>query len=280
MNAEPLLVIGQAYAAILGLVIGSFLAVCIVRLPADRSLLTPSACPCCGKRVPWFDNIPVLSWLRLRGRCGSCRAPISPLYPLVEALSGVLGLLIFRSLFRDPGDLDTAHIAAWIVRFGFVSLALVAGAVDVRHRIIPDETSIYAAPFGIIAAASLSWVGFDADVAPFAASWQAAVLGAAAWGGLLALVYGAIRFVFGIEGIGWGDVKLIAMFGAFLGPYPAPFFVLLAASLSGSVVGLLQIGLTGRRTALPLGPHLAAAAIAYTLYGDVLLTVLFPGARW
>lgn len=280
MNEEVLLVIGQLFAAAYGLTIGSFLAVCIVRLPEDRSLLVPSACPCCGARVRWFDNIPVISWLSLRGRCRSCHAPISALYPLTEALAGVLGVLLFRGIFLDPADIDFSHAAAWAVRFGFVSLCLVAGAVDVRHRIIPDETSIYAAPLGIAAAALLSALSFQGEGAPFADSWQAAVLGAAVWGGFFAIIYASIRFVFGIEGLGWGDVKLIAMFGAFFGPYPAPFFVLLAASLTGSFVGLLQIALTGRRTGLPLGPHLAAAAIAYTLHGDLLLKALFPGVRW
>lgn len=280
MTADALLPIGQLFAAAYGLAIGSFLAVCVVRLPADRSLLTPSACPCCGTRLRWSDNVPVASWLWLRGRCRTCRAPISPLYPLVEALTCTLAVLLFRSLFLDPADLDAPHVVAWISRFAFVCLCLVAGAVDIRHRIIPDETSIYALPFGILSAALLAWLGLDTDVAPFAATWQASVLGAAGWGGFFAFLYASIRFIFGIEGLGWGDVKLIAMFGAFFGPYPAPFFVLLAASVTGSFVGLSEIAISGRRTGLPLGPHLAWAAIAYTLYGDLFLKALFPAVRW
>lgn len=278
MSAVDLLLpLGHLFAALYGVVIGSFLAVCIVRLPEDRSLLVPSACPCCGQKVRWYDNVPVLSWLWLRGRCRSCGCRIAPLYPLVEALSGVLAVLVFRQVFQDPADLDLVHCAAWVVRFAFLCLALVAGAVDVRHRIIPDQTSIYAAPVGIAAAALLAWLGWEGVGAPMASSWQDAVLGAGAWGGFFALIYASVQLVLRVEGLGWGDVKLVTMFGAWLGLHPGPFLVLMFSSLGGAVAGLLQIALTGRRTGLPLGPWLALAAIAYVLYGDVLLIALFPG---
>jgi leader peptidase (prepilin peptidase)/N-methyltransferase len=275
-----LLPIGGVFAALYGLVIGSFLAVCIVRLPEDRSLLVPSSCPRCGARVRWSDNVPVFSWLWLRGRCRDCGGRISPLHPLVEALSGVLAVLVYRQVFLDPGDLDLAHAVAWIYRFGFVALLIVAGAADIRHRIIPDQTSIYAVPFGVAGAALLQWLDYQGEAAPMALSWQQSVLGAAVCGGFFLVVYAAVRLIARVEGLGWGDVKLVAMFGAFLGVYPAPMFVLLTASLTAAVVGLLQIALTGRRTGLPLGPHLSAAGIAYVLYGDLLLKALLPGLVW
>jgi leader peptidase (prepilin peptidase)/N-methyltransferase len=277
---DPLSLLGAAFAAIYGLVIGSFLAVCIVRLPEDRSLLVPSSCPRCGARVRWSDNVPVFSWLWLRGRCRDCGGRISPLHPLVEGLSGVLAVLVYRQVFVDPGDLDLAHMLAWVYRFGFVALLIVAGAVDIRHRIIPDQTSIYAVPLGVAGAALLAWMGYHEEAAPMALSWQHSVMGAAACGGFFLLVYATVRLIARVEGLGWGDVKLVAMFGAFLGVYPAPMFVLLAASLTAAVVGLLQIALTGRRTGLPLGPHLSLAGIAYVLYGDVLLKALVPGLVW
>jgi leader peptidase (prepilin peptidase)/N-methyltransferase len=271
---------GGVFAAIYGLVIGSFLAVCIVRMPEDRSLLVPSSCPRCGARVRWTDNVPVFSWLWLKGRCRDCGGRISPLHPLVEALTAVLAVLVYRQVFLDPGDLDLAHIVAWVYRFGFVSLLLIAGAVDIRHRIIPDQTSIYAVPFGVAGAALLAWLDYHGQAAPMALSWQLSVFGAAVCGLFLMVPYAVTRLLWGVEALGWGDVKLVAMMGAFLGLYPAPLFVLLAASLSGAAVGLGQIIIWRRRTGLPLGPHLAGAGIAYVLYGDLLLKALLPGIVW
>ena len=267
MGVDGVLVAGQAFAAVYGLVIGSFLAVCIVRLPEDRSLLVPSACPHCGARVRWFDNVPVLGWMWLRGRCRSCAAPISPLYPLVELLGGLLGWLVFRQLFLDPADVDLAHVAAWVVRFGFLCLLVVAAAVDVRHRIIPDETSIYAVPFGLAGAALLGVLGFEGAGFP---SFAEAVFGAAAWGGLFVVLSWSGRFVFGADALGWGDVKLVTMFGAFLGPVPGTLMALLVGSLLGSAVGLAALVIQRRRTALPFGPPLAVGAAAVALWGEVL----------
>ncbi|MEZ4240047.1 MAG: prepilin peptidase [Myxococcota bacterium] len=267
---DVLLPVGQAFSVVYGLVIGSFLAVCIVRLPEDRSLWVPSACPHCDARVRWFDNVPVLGWVRLRGRCRSCGEPISPLYPLVELLGGLLAWLAFRQVFVDPADLDLAHVAAWVLRFGFLSLLVVAALVDVRHRIIPDQTSIYAVPFGIAGAALLGWLGYAAPGFP---SWQQAVLGAAFWGGLFSLISLSGRLVMGVDALGWGDVKLVAMFGAFLGLVPGTLAALLLGSLVGSVVGVVALAVQRRRLALPFGPPLALGAAVIALWGPALLPV-------
>jgi leader peptidase (prepilin peptidase) / N-methyltransferase len=265
---DLVLPVGQAFAVLYGLVIGSFLAVCIVRLPEDRSLLVPSACPHCAAKVRWHDNVPVLGWLWLRGRCRSCGEAISPLYPLVELLTALLAWLVFRKVFVDPADLDLAHIVAWVTRFGFLCLLVVAAAVDVRHRIIPDQTSIYAVPFGIAAAALLAWLGFDAVGWP---GWQEALLGAAFWGALFAALSLAGRFVMGVDALGWGDVKLVTMFGAFLGVLPGTLLALLFGSLIGSAVGLGALAVQRRRTALPFGPPLALGAAVVALWGDALV---------
>ena len=273
MSSDALVLgIGQAFAVAYGLAIGSFLAVCIVRLPEDRSLLSSSSCPHCGARVAWRDLVPVASWIVLRGRCRACDGPISPLHPLVELLGGLLGWLVFRQLFVDPSDLDLAHVVAWLLRFGFLSLLVVATFVDIRHRIIPDQTSIYAVPFGIAGAALIHWLGWDAFGWP---TWREALVGAAVWGGGFAAFAQIGHFVAGVEGFGWGDVKLVAMLGAFLGLYPGTLFVLLFGSLLGSVFGVSMWVAQRRRPAIPFGPPLAAAATAYVLWGEMLLRGLW-----
>lgn len=273
---DLVLPIGSAFAVAYGLAIGSFLAVCIVRLPEDRSLLVPSGCPRCGARIRWYDNVPVLSWLALRARCRSCGTPIPPLYPLVELLGGLLGLLVFRQVFVDPADLDLAHAAAWTVRFGFLALLVVAAYVDVRHRIIPDETSIYAVPVGIAAAALLQWLGWDA---PGWIGWREAIAGTVLWGGLFAAISLGFRFVTGVDGLGWGDVKLAAMLGAFLGPLGG-MVALLFASLTGSIVGLAVVLVRRRRPALPFGPPIALGAAVFVLWGPVLAELLPVRPLW
>lgn len=271
------LVVGQGFAVAYGLALGSFLANCIVRLPEDRSLLVPSSCPRCGARVRWHDNVPVLSWLVLRGRCRDCRAPISPLYPLVELLGGLLGWILFRRIFASPADIDAAHAVAWVVQFAFLSLLVVAAAVDVRHRIIPDETSIYAVPFGILGAAALQWLGWDGWIA---VGWKASVIGATVWGGLFAAFSWGTSYVTGHDALGWGDVKLAAMVGAFLGAFPGAFLVVLWGSLLGAVVGIAVTIVQRRRAWLPYGPPLAVAGVLYVLWGEMLVRALFPGLRF
>jgi leader peptidase (prepilin peptidase)/N-methyltransferase len=257
--------LGEVYAAILGLVVGSFLAVCIRRLPEDRSLLVPSACPHCGHRVRWHDNVPVLSWLVLRGRCRDCGAPISPSYPLVELLTGLLAWLLFRRTFQAPTDFDLGHLVLFLADFVFVGLLIVATYVDLRHRIIPDQVSIYAVPVGLAFAALGSWVG-GAEAVGF----RAAVLGALFWGGLFALISWTSSFVFRVEALGWGDVKLVTMFGAFLGG-GGTWIAVLLGSIAGAIAGIAATAVHRRRVHLPFGPPLALGALGYVLFGHELL---------
>jgi leader peptidase (prepilin peptidase)/N-methyltransferase len=223
--------------------------------------------------VRWRDNVPVVSWLALRGRCRDCGAPISALYPLVELLSGLLAWVLFRRLVPDPADLDAAHMAAWVVQFAFLALLVVAAFVDVRHRIIPDETSIYAVPIGIAGAVLLESVGWDGWLA---IGWRQAVLGAAIWGGMFALFSIGSMYVTGQVALGWGDVKLAAMLGAFLGAWPGTLVVLIAGSVLGATVGIVFTVVQQRRVYLPFGPPLALAAAAYVLWGEPLVAVFFP----
>ena len=271
-----ILVLGQVFAVLYGLAIGSFLAVCVVRLPEDRSLLVPSSCPHCAHKIRWRDNIPVLSWLWLRARCRDCGERIGSLHPALEALGAVLALLVFRHVFRGPEDLDLAHAAAWVVQFSFLSLLVVAAAVDVRHRIIPDQTSSLAVPFGIAAAVLLQWLGYDGWLA---IGWRASVAGAVLWGGAFWLFSWGAFLMTGQVALGWGDVKLVAMLGAFLGAYPGAFLVVLMGSVLGSVVGILFTAVQWRRVYLPYGPPLAIAGAIYVLWGDLILHRLFPNLQ-
>lgn len=262
------------YSIILGAVVGSFLNVVMLRLPEGRSLWPRSACASCLTPVAPRDNIPVVSWIILRGRCRSCGAPISPQYPLIEALTAALGFLSFVRFVPDLSSLDWAHGAAWLTGFSFLALLVVVAFVDLRHQIILDETSIYAVIPAIGAVSVTHALGYDGWLA---ISWQASVLGAAVGGGSMAMLYAVVRFLVRADGVGWGDVKLVAMMGAFLGPVPGLFLTVLIGSLLGSVWGLARLVITWEREMMPMGPPFALGAVLYMLYGDTLQARVFPG---
>ncbi|HEY3156788.1 MAG TPA: prepilin peptidase [Candidatus Eisenbacteria bacterium] len=248
MNPELFI---QASAFALGLVLGSFLNVVIARLPRGESIVTPpSRCPRCKKRIRPWDNVPILSFVILRGRCRHCRRKISWRYPVVELLSGLLLWLLVRRV-GDP--LLLVPQAAFL-------LALLAIAwIDLDTRTIPDVVTIPGVGLGL--AASL--------FAP--PGLAAALLGALCGGVSLWLVGTLYERATSVPGMGGGDVKLAAMMGAFLG-VGGVFGAIFLASLAGSVFGILLIALGkgSRRTAIPFGTFLAPAAIALCLYGDSL----------
>jgi leader peptidase (prepilin peptidase)/N-methyltransferase len=234
-----------------GLVFGSFLNVVIARLPRGESIVhPPSRCPRCKERIKPWDNIPVLSFLMLRGRCRSCRRKISWRYPVVELLSGILLLLLVR---RVDNPLLLVPQAAFL-------LALLAVAwIDLDTKTIPDVVTIPGVGLGL--AASL-----------FAPPGLAGALLGALCGGVSLWLVGALyERATGVPGMGGGDVKLAAMMGAFLG-VGGVFGAIFLASLAGSIFGMLLIarGKGSRRTAIPFGTFLAPAAIALSLFGDSL----------
>lgn len=271
MNEDLLLACVQGFAILYGLAVGSFIAAAAVRIPEDRSLMVASSCPRCGHRLGVTDLVPVVSWLWLRGSCKHCGASISPLYPLVETLSALLAWLVARHLFGGIADLDAGHAVAWVMQYGFLALLLLAATVDVRHRIIPNETSVYAAPMGIAGHALLQWLGYDGFLA---IGVTESVLGALVWGGFFGLMAWAWINVTGTLGLGWGDVKLALMIGAFLGFAPGGSTAILLGSVIGSVVGLIATAVLWRRPYLPFGPPLALGAAAVVLYGDL------PVGQW
>ncbi|HJO37420.1 MAG: A24 family peptidase [Vicinamibacterales bacterium] len=237
--------------ALAGLVVGSFLNVCIHRLPLGGSVASPpSQCPRCGAGIRWYDNVPVLSYLLLRGRCRGCRVAISPVYPLVETV--VAGLFVLHWVVFGWQPLLA-------VRLVFACALVVLFMIDLRHHILPNRITLPGIGVGL--ACSL--------VAP--PGWLSATIGAVAGGGVLFVIAESYYRIRGEEGLGMGDVKMLAMIGAFLG-WQQMIVTLILSSVAGSVVGigLLASGRGGLKYALPFGTFLALGALAASLVGDLL----------
>ncbi len=247
-------VILELFAFGVGAVIGSFLNVCIYRLPKGLSVVSPpSSCPNCQTPIRPIDNIPILSYLLLRGRCHQCQAPISMRYPAVELLTGLLAVATFLRFGLQP---------ALLLYFVFVSALLVITFIDIDYQIIPDSISIPGIGVGLTAT-------FFIDGTP---SPLQSAIGILVGGGILYVVATAYEWITGIEGMGFGDVKLLAMIGAFLGWRQVPI-VLLAGSLTGSIIGIsLMVYLRqDRKLAIPFGPFLAAGAVIALFFGERLI---------
>jgi leader peptidase (prepilin peptidase)/N-methyltransferase len=225
-----------------GACLGSFLNVCIYRIPAEESVVSPgSRCPQCRTPIAWYDNVPILGWLWLRARCRACRAPIAGRYPIVEALTGALAVLAVVRF----GPTSSALIA-----FGFTAALLLITYIDLDHRFIPDEVSLPGVLVGLAVACRPDGIGV-----------LDAAAGAALGGGLLWLVAWSYERATGVEGMGFGDVKLLAMIGAFVGWQAIPGIVIIA-SLTGSIAGFLVIaGARGRRTGRRVARRLGYRAL-------------------
>ncbi len=236
----------------LGACIGSFLNVCIYRIPAGLSIVhPPSRCPQCGTQIRWWQNIPIVSWLFLRGKCATCKVKISARYLLVEILTGLLFLKIFIMFAIHP-----ATLVFWVFAAALVTLTF----IDLDHQIIPDVISLP----GII-------LGF-VTVALTPLTWSDSILGILLGGGSLWLIAIIYEFLTKNEGMGGGDIKLLAMIGAFLG-WKAIMPVIFISSCLGTLVGvplMLRQGASGK-LAIPFGPFLSAAALIWFFYGGLLL---------
>lgn len=261
------------FAFVIGACAGSFVNVLIARLPYDASLIPRSHCPSCGAPVRPFDLVPILSWLWLQGRCRDCGASIAPTYPLVELLGGLVAALLFVRIFPGFDDLTVTNAASFAFYLIFASALIAMSYTDLRHAIIPDQLSTWLIPVGVLGAASLQGIGVEGWPAP---GWQQSVLGAAA-GGLVLGAFALVgRLLSGREVLGWGDAKLMAMIGSFVGVIPGVWVILLVGSLLASVVGLLHLVWTRRRSYLPLGPVLGLVSLAYVLYGEELIPLFLP----
>jgi len=257
---------------VLGLVVGSFLNVVIHRLPimlerhwqaqcrelAGESPLPserfdlvapPSRCPACGHRIGALENIPLLSYLIQRGRCRHCAAPISAQYPLVELLTGLLSAVVVLQLGPTP-----EAAAGLLLTWALIALAV----IDLHHQLLPDAITL---PF--------LWGGIALALAAVTTDLQSSVIGAMAGYLALWLVYQGFRLLTGREGMGYGDFKLLAMLGAWLGWQYLPAIVVVS-SVVGAVVGLALMALRGRArgTPIPFGPFLAAAGWITLLWGQ------------
>jgi leader peptidase (prepilin peptidase) / N-methyltransferase len=246
---------------ILGLLIGSFLNVCIHRIPKELSIINPpSSCPTCKKRIAWYDNIPILSFIILRGKCRNCGEKISWRYPLVEAMSGILAaLLVYK--FGPTVEFAVLYI--------FCASLIVISMIDLQYQIIPNEISIS----GII-------LGFIYSFFSPVFTWQASLLGILVGGGILALIALIYYFLMKSEGMGGGDIKLLAMIGAFLG-VGGVVFTLAIGSIVGSVIGIILMlkDKGDSKAKIPFGPFLSLGALGYIFFGGLLFDT-YLGLLW
>ena len=261
-------------AALAGLLIGSFLNVCIFRLPRDLSVVRPrSFCPGCEKMIVWYDNIPVASYIILGARCRHCKERIPLRYPIVEIATAIAFAVCVYFLGPTLAALKYAIFSA-------ILITLIAS--DKEERILPDEFTLGGTAIGLILAAFVPMdrpgdLSFARLVLPPAVDWRWASLAEAAIGAgvssfMIWFVGWAYEKVRGREGLGFGDVKMIAMIGAFLGLRWA-LLTLMGASLFGSIAGLAYIFVTKKDAStyeLPFGSFLGLAALAVAMFGDVI----------
>jgi leader peptidase (prepilin peptidase)/N-methyltransferase len=242
---------------IFGLCIGSFLNVCIYRLPESKSIVQPrSMCPHCGALIRFYDNIPILSYIALKGKCRHCSASIALRYPVVELISGVFALGVYLKYGIGPETL---------IYFAFIASLLVITFIDIDHRIIPDVITLPGIPIFFAASFALRQISFVESI-----------LGILVGGGSLFLVAWLYHLLTKKEGMGGGDIKLLAMIGAVIG-WKGVLFTIFVASAVGTLAGML-IMLKTRKTmklAVPFGPFLAIGGITYILFGPQLINWYF-----
>ncbi len=261
--------VGSAF--LFGLVIGSFLNVVIYRVPLHESVVTPrSRCPQCGHPIAWYENVPVASYLALRGRCSSCRKPISPRYALVELLTAC----VFAGLISYLGF--GIHFIKYAI---FASLMIALSFIDLDHRLLPDALTLPGLAVGLIFSLLVPINdGVGRFLFRFAADWPRlislgdALLGAIVAAGLLWGLAEAFYRIRHVEGLGFGDVKLMALVGAFLGVKMALLTIFLG-SLSGSVLGgfFMILKGKGRTYELPFGTFLGLVALLTAVWGKEIV---------
>jgi len=261
-------------ALLFGLVIGSFLNVVILRLPQGISVSTPrSHCPQCKRLISWYDNVPILSYIILGGRCRRCKKKFSARYPFIEAITGLVSVLLF---------LKFGLTVSWGIYLAFSSAMIVLAFIDLDHRILPDVitlngiwigilTSVYFAEPSPLVTRLFRIAGVEVTN-PHLIALATSILGAGVGAGLLWGVAEAFLRLRGIEGMGFGDVKMMAMVGAFLGA-PLALLTIMLGSLLGSVVGIIFIKMASktREYELPFGTFLSFAGIVAVLYGEDLV---------
>jgi len=235
-----------------GLIVGSFLNVCIYRLPRGQSVNWPgSRCTTCARALSWYENIPVVSWVVLRGQCRTCGERISAMYPIVEMITAALFIAGYFVYGWTP---------LLAVRLAFGCAMVVLFVIDLQHYLLPNVITVPGIVIGFV-------VSFF--VAP---GWKASLIGLIAGGGVLFAIAETWYRLRGIEGLGMGDVKMLAMIGAFLG-WQLMLVTLVLSSFAGSVigVGIIALGRGGMKSMLPFGTFLAVGALVAAVAGDVIL---------
>lgn len=251
MNSKMVIVLGLAF--LIGITVGSFLNVCIFRIPNGQSIVRPrSRCPVCGTAIPWYLNVPILSYIMLLGRCAACHVKIPLRYPAVEFLTGVLFLMGLRWFGLTP-----FLPVLWL----FFAVLIVVTFIDLDCQIIPDVISLPGIVVFFAASFIVPWV-----------SPVDAALGILVGGGSLYLIALGYELLTKNEGMGGGDIKLLAMIGAFLG-WKSILPIVLFASLIGTVVGVPTMLLQKKnmRYALPFGPFLSVGALLYIFWGGPII---------
>ncbi len=247
------------FAGVLGSFVGSLLNVCIIRIPKEESIVwPPSHCRYCGHGLSWWENIPVVSYIVLMGRCRRCKRPISPRYIIVELLTIFLSVALW---WRYP---DVRFYLAYFILL--VAPLVIISFIDMAHRIIPDVISLPGIAAGLAVNVLL------AGKSGYAAAAIDSVMGMLVGGGFLFVVAVAYEKIKKCEGLGGGDVKLAAMLGAFFG-WRAAIFILLISSVLGSLMGVALILIWRKNTkyAIPFGPFLAAGGLVYLFFGQRLI---------
>ncbi|OQY13074.1 MAG: prepilin peptidase [Desulfobacteraceae bacterium 4572_19] len=238
----------------IGLCIGSFLNVCIYRIPAGKSIVFPgSACPNCNQFIRFYDNIPIISFLLLKGKCRFCKNRISFRYPAIELLTGVSSLLLF---------LKFGISIEWVIYFAFTATLITISFIDIDHQIIPDVISLPGILLCVAASFALPNITFIESIT-----------GLIAGGGSLYMVALIYYFLRKNEGMGGGDIKLLAMIGALIG-WQGVLFTIFISSAAGTIGGVIIMILTRNNNSklrIPFGPYLSAAAILYIAYGHQII---------
>jgi len=239
---------------IFGICIGSFMNVCIYRLPASKSIINParSICPTCGNTIRFYDNIPVLSYLWLKGKCRHCNSPIAVRYLLVELTGGFFALCIY---FKFGITIEA------FLYYALISSLLVITFIDIDHQIIPDVITLPGIP-----------IFFFASFAFAAITYKDSLLGILAGGGSLLLIAVTYNLLTKKEGMGGGDIKLLAMIGAALG-WKGVLFTIFMGSAIGTLIGIILMLRTrkGLKLAIPFGPFLSMGAIIYIFFGSSII---------
>lgn len=242
------------FSFLFGLILGSFLNVCIYRIPHGKSIIHPSSsCPHCGARIKFYDNIPLVSYLILMGKCRSCRHPIPIRYPIVELLTGLLSTALFLRYGLSP---------QYFLFLAFSAALVIVSFIDLSHKIIPNVISLPGILVGLAATPFFRLNGL---------SWKDSLIGMVVGGGSLYLISLIFRWLRGKEGMGLGDVKLLAMIGAWMGYLALPYIVLIS-SLTGTLIGGGSLLLTRKKFSetIPYGPFLVLGTLVYLFFGTEL----------